>query len=191
MTAILATVLVGYLIGSVPVAYLMARAWGVNIFTVGTGNPGAANVFRTVGRTPGFIVFAADVLKGAGAVALAGLIGIDPAELRIVAGAAVVVGHWYPLFLRFRGGAGLAPAIGLGLGALPLAFLVGVVPGLVVLHRHNSTGHAAGVAFITFLLAGLAQGRFTVALTVTAVAALVMLHARFVASDRSMRQPPA
>ncbi|MSQ33189.1 MAG: hypothetical protein EXR60_02030 [Dehalococcoidia bacterium] len=115
MDGLLASLLLGYALGSVPVVYLLARAWGVDICSVGTGNPGAANVYRAVGRVPGVLVFLADAMKGAGAVLLARALGVAP-ELVVLAGAAAVVGHWYPLALRFRGGAGLATALGRGPG---------------------------------------------------------------------------
>lgn len=144
--------LASYLLGSMPFAYLVARAKGVNIFAVGTGNPGAANVFRSVSRPLGVLVFVLDAGKGLGAVGLGRGLGLEEGWL-IAAGALAILGHAYPLFLGFRGGTGLATAIGAGLGIAPqaglLAFLASVGIALPVL---RSTGHTAGVGIALFLL---------------------------------------
>ena len=186
---LLASGLLGYLLGSLPVAYLVARAKRLDVFTVGTGNPGAANVFRAVGRTAGLLVFAGDALKGAAAVLAAWALGVEPPVWRVAAGAAAVVGHWYPVFLRFRGGAGLATVIGVGVGVLPLAALAGAVPGVLVLARFHSTGHAAGVGVAVFFAVGAALGHLPSAAAVTALAVVVLLFSKFVAHRRSLPRP--
>ncbi len=191
MPGLLASLLLGYALGSVPVAYLLARAWGVDIFSVGTGNPGAANVFRAVGRGPGSLVFLADAMKGAGAVLLARALGVAP-ELVVLAGAAAVVGHWYPLALRFRGGAGLATALGVGLGLLPLAGLVALGPGLAALLRLRSTGPAAAVGNAAFVLASIflgGLGGLLLAAEATALLALVRLQSSLLARWRPAASP--
>lgn len=146
--------LASYLLGSVPFAYLVARAKGVNIFAVGTGNPGAANVFRCVSRPLGVLVFVLDALKGLGAVGIGRAWGFGEGWL-IAAGAFAILGHAYPLFLGFRGGAGLATAIGAGIGIAPqagvLAFAAAVGIALPLL---RSTGHAAGLGLALFLILG-------------------------------------
>lgn len=133
-----------------PVAYLIARAHGVNILEVGTQNPGAANVFRTVSRPMGALVLLLDALKGFLAVAVADSFGVSD-EVAMLAGAAAVVGHWYPIFLRFRGGTGLATAIGVGLGLAPFAGLIGLALGLLALLIVRNTGQAAGIGYTGFL----------------------------------------
>lgn len=104
-------VLLGYLAGSVPFAYLLARRVGIDIRRSGSGNVGAANVLRTAGTWRGVAAMLLDVGKGAAAVALAGL---TPAGAGTIAasGAAAVVGHIYPVWLRFQGGKGVAVAAG-------------------------------------------------------------------------------
>lgn len=189
MTALtlVVSVLVGYLLGSIPVAYLVAKARGIDIFSVGTGNPGTANTFRAVGRGAGLLVFAADVLRGAAAVLIAAMLGVESAELWVLAGAAVVVGHWYPVFLRFRGGAGLASSAGVAVGVLPVAGAIGLAMALLVLVRFRSTGHAGGAGFAAFLLAGAAMGEAVAALAVVGLGAAVLLHARFVLGPSAVR----
>jgi glycerol-3-phosphate acyltransferase PlsY len=107
-----AVLLGAYLLGSIPSAYLVARfAAGVDIRQVGDGNMGAKNTFESVGRLPGLVVAAADVSKGAVAVIMARRLEI-PETVVMLAGACVVLGHDFPLFLRFRGGQGMAAMVG-------------------------------------------------------------------------------
>jgi glycerol-3-phosphate acyltransferase PlsY len=101
-------VLLGYLAGSVPFAFLLARRAGIDVRVTGSGNVGAANVLRTTGVARGLIVMALDVAKGALVVTVAqATTGGAP-----LAGTAAVVGHIYPVWLRFHGGKGVAVAAG-------------------------------------------------------------------------------
>lgn len=104
-------ILLGYLAGSVPFAYLLARRRGIDVRTAGSGNVGAANVLRTTGAWRGVIVMALDVSKGIAAVAIAHLLASGTAMIALT-GAAAVVGHIYPVWLRFHGGKGVAVAAG-------------------------------------------------------------------------------
>jgi glycerol-3-phosphate acyltransferase PlsY len=105
-------VLLAYGIGSVPFALLLARRWGAaDLRRVGSGNLGAANVLRASGVTAGLLVAALDIAKGALSVALARQLS-DQAGAPAAAGLAAVVGHVYPVWLRFRGGKGVATACG-------------------------------------------------------------------------------
>lgn len=113
-------ILVGYLAGSVPFAYLLARRAGVDVRTAGSGNVGAANVLRTAGAWRGMTVMALDVAKGVLAVLLASLMS-SGATLTSLAAAAAVVGHIYPVWLRFHGGKGVAVAAGVFAVLTPLA----------------------------------------------------------------------
>lgn len=132
--SILAAVVVSYLIGSIDFAIFVSRLHGVNIRVHGSGNPGAANVFRTVGVFPGIMVLAGDLLKGVLAAVLgAWAAGIaDPDQVVnpvnswevMLAGAAAVIGHCYPIFHRFRGGKGVATMFGMMLFVLPLVTVV-------------------------------------------------------------------
>ena len=103
--------LLGYLAGSVPFAFLLARRAGVDVRVAGSGNVGAANVLRTAGARRGAAVMALDVMKGAGAVWLAHS-AAPGAPVAAVTGAAAIVGHIYPVWLRFHGGKGVAVAAG-------------------------------------------------------------------------------
>lgn len=104
-------ILLGYLAGSVPFAYLLARLKGIDVRSAGSGNVGAANVLRTTGPWRGVIVMSLDVAKGIGAVAIAHMLAGGTALIAL-SGAAAVVGHVYPVWLRFHGGKGVAVAAG-------------------------------------------------------------------------------
>jgi glycerol-3-phosphate acyltransferase PlsY len=105
------SILLGYLAGSVPFAYLLARRRGIDVRTAGSGNVGATNVLRTTGPWRGVIVMALDMSKGMAAVALATLLAGGTA-LVALSGAAAIVGHIYPVWLKFHGGKGVAVAAG-------------------------------------------------------------------------------
>jgi len=122
-----AVVLAAYLIGSIPFALILARRWGADLRQVGSGNLGAANVMRASGVAAGMLVAALDMGKGAASVWLATRIG-DGAELPAAAGLAAIVGHVYPVWLRFRGGKGVATACGVFSILTPLA----VPPALAI-----------------------------------------------------------
>lgn len=123
-----------YLIGAVPFGYLIARSRGVDIFKHGSGNIGATNVGRILGRKFGILVFVLDFAKGAlptgVAVALARAfdLGLAPATAGVVAGLSAFLGHCFPIYLGFRGGKGVATATGVVAVLLPapagLAFVI-------------------------------------------------------------------
>ena len=142
----------GYLLGSAPAAYLIARAAGANVYEVGTRNPGAANTFREVGRAAGVAVFAADVLKGALPV-IAGRLLDAPLPAVAAGAAAALLGHWLPVFMRFRGGAGLATAIGSGVALAPLLALIALAVGLVSVVVWRRTVESAAVGYGVMVVA--------------------------------------
>src|SRR5947207_12039006 len=121
-----------YLLGSIPTGYLVARAKGIDIRTVGSGNIGATNVFRILGNSAGIFVLVFDGLKGfAGcawlvdAVILAFPTSPEATEyLRLIAGLAVILGHNYPCWLNFKGGKGIATSAGVLAALVPWALLI-------------------------------------------------------------------
>lgn len=123
-------IVVAYLIGSIPFAFLLARRLGADLRRTGSGNLGAANVMRASGLRAGLLVAGLDVAKGAVGVALASRFS-ENASAPAIAGFAAVVGHIYPVWLRFRGGKGVATACGafsvLTPAAVPPAIAVFVV----------------------------------------------------------------
>ena len=114
------SIIAGYLAGSLPFAFLLARRRGVDVRVAGSGNVGAANVMRTTSPGRAVAVVALDITKGAAAVIAVQLVGGD-ALLAALAGAAAVVGHIYPVWLRFHGGKGVAVAAGVFSVLTPVA----------------------------------------------------------------------
>jgi glycerol-3-phosphate acyltransferase PlsY len=120
-------ILAAYCLGSIPFAFVLARRWGADLRGIGSGNLGAANVVRASGLRAGVIVALLDVAKGAASVMLAERFGASTAAPAL-AGVAAVVGHVYPVWLRFRGGKGVATACGVFSVLTPVA----VPPALAV-----------------------------------------------------------
>ncbi len=123
--------LVGYLLGSVNFAVLVAKRHGIDILKEGSGNPGATNVKRVLGKGPGNLVFALDALKGAAGTYLPFLLAdaVSPGAPRfeaLVAGlAGTLLGHCFSCFLGFKGGKGVASTIGGLLVLLPIPIVIG------------------------------------------------------------------
>ena len=159
----IASAIVAYLLGSIPFAVFVAKLAGVDIFKVGTGNPGASNVFRKVGRRYGAVVFGLDIAKGAVAVVVAMLLGC-PALFLPVASVFAIVGHWLPAFMRFKGGAGLATGVGIGVALTGGWGLVAAAAGLVVLPFIKDGPRAAAVTLAAAVVAAFLTGPNWVAL---------------------------
>ena len=170
-----ATVLLAaYLVGSIPFSYIIARRRGVDVRTVGSGNVGATNVMRSVGRGAGLAAFALDFLKGTVATLVAMSIEGDGA-LPALAAAAAVLGHMYPVWLRFRGGKGVATGAGAFLPLVPLATVAALAAfGLALaVTRYVSVSSLVGCATLAALAFAL-RGPSPVALAATATALLVL-----------------
>ena len=125
-------VLTAYLLGSVPTGYIVGSLAGVDVRKAGSGNVGATNVARVVGKRQGIFTLVADAAKGFIPVILALNLGLTPVATVFV-GIAAFLGHLYPVFLRFRGGKGVATALGVFLGLAPAATVVLTVVFVVVL----------------------------------------------------------
>ena len=109
-----------YAIGSLPTAYLFTRyILGQDIWQIGDFNSGAANVFRNVGAKAGVAVGAIDIIKGALVIVLA-MVLVDDTRMEMMAGAAALAGHNFPVHLRFRGGRGAATAVGILIASVPI-----------------------------------------------------------------------
>ena len=178
IVAAIATAVIAYLLGSLPFAVLVARTAGVDIFETGTGNPGASNVFRKVGRKHGAIVFALDIIKGVVAVLVGMLLGCPDV---LLPGAAVfaIVGHWLPVFMRFKGGAGLATGLGVGVALLGWWGLIPTVAGLASLPITKDGPRSAAVALVVAVAVGLATGPNWIALGGMVVILALMLGRLF------------
>jgi glycerol-3-phosphate acyltransferase PlsY len=147
--AILAAAAIGYLLGSIPFGLLLTRLAGLgDIRQIGSGSIGATNVLRTGNKAVAALTLLFDVLKGA-AAALIGSAWSEEAAL--AAGAAVVIGHMFPVWLRFRGGKGVATALGV---LLVLAWKVALIAGLVWLAAAAIFRYSSLAALVAAFAAG-------------------------------------
>ena len=150
ITAYLLTALGAYLLGSIPTGFLVAKAKGIDIRSVGSGNIGATNAMRVLGKPAGISVLLADAAKGFAAVWLASLLfesnqAGDLQTLRVVAGICAVLGHNYTCWLKFKGGKGIATTAGVYIALAPLPLLIALVVFIlaVLVTRYISVGSIA------------------------------------------------
>lgn len=157
-----AVVVIGsYLLGSIPFGYLAGRIAGIDIRKCGSGNVGATNVIRTLGKGYGYPVFVADFLKGFAAVKVSLLITTrvqpewnSPEMFGILAAISSVIGHSFPVWLRFKGGKGVATSAGALFGLAPVAALVGAAIWALTfcLTRYVSVASIAAAAALPFII---------------------------------------
>jgi glycerol-3-phosphate acyltransferase PlsY len=172
---LLPSLLIGYIVGSLPIGYLVARRTrGVDLRRVGSGNVGATNVYRTSGVGMALAVMIADAAKGAGAVLLAGA-GANA----VAAGVAAVIGHIYPVWLGFKGGKGVATAGGAFtvLSPLPTAIAAAAFAVIVARTRLVSLGSIVATVLLP-VVEWMAPGLRAVDIGATAVAALILFRHR-------------
>lgn len=170
----------GYLIGSIPSGYLVAKSRGIDIRQHGSGNIGATNVRRTLGKGPGNLVFICDVLKGLIAVIIGKVVASSAhfhfiennsfatatshqvfsfpvAVAALIAGVACILGHNFPVWLKFKGGKGIATSAGVMIGMMPLVAIGAALVWLVVFYstRYVSLGSIAAAVSLPILVLGL------------------------------------
>ena len=176
----LQVIAVAYLIGSIPFSFLVARAFGVHdVRQVGSGNVGATNVLRSAGKAAGALALLLDLGKGAAASALAGRLAPGEAALCGAAAVAAVVGHMYPVWLRFQGGKGVATGLGAFAPLVPKAALgaLAVFAFTALATRFVSLGSVAGGVALAGLALAL-RGPDPVAIAAALAAALVIFRHR-------------
>lgn len=174
MLIILSFVALAYIVGSIPSSYIFGRVLkGIDIREHGSGNVGATNTFRVLGKTPGVIVLLIDILKGTVAVTLLAvfcyrlLVGISKTEidmlsvsgpsyilLQIILGLAAICGHIWTIFLKFKGGKGVATSAGVLIGLEPVTMSIVTVIFLVVLvfTRYVSLSSIVAVTCLPILI---------------------------------------
>jgi glycerol-3-phosphate acyltransferase PlsY len=164
---------IAYLIGTFPSAALVARANGVDIRSVGSGNPGASNVTRVLGWRRGVWVFVLDAAKGALAAGLGLALSGRPAGYAL--GAAAVLGHVFPVWQRFRGGKGVATGGGVAAVMSPIAFALLVALWFAV-SRLSKKASIASIAVVALLPVGVAieQRTWWEVLAIMGICVLVM-----------------
>ena len=133
VVSILLITIIGYFLGAISFAVIMARSKGVDIFKEGSGNPGATNVKRILGKKWGYTVFALDALKGFTAAGLP-LIVYGDDRLALIGLVAAILGHSFSVFLKFRGGKGVATTIGGLLALMCPVVLIGLVVWLIIFY---------------------------------------------------------
>ncbi|MBN1367525.1 MAG: glycerol-3-phosphate acyltransferase [Dehalococcoidales bacterium] len=147
-------VLLSYLIGAVPTAYIAGRlAAGIDIRKIGDDNMGAANTYRELGHKTGVAVFFLDAFKGILVILIARWAHLSQ-ELVLLCGVAAVVGHNWPVYLRFRGGRGESTAIGILYVLVPIPMLIMTGPAFITLVWKKNVILASAVLFIPLSLIG-------------------------------------
>ena len=165
---------VGYLVGSLPFGYWVAKANGVDIFTVGSCSPGATNVKRSVGKNAGNLVFILDFLKGLLATGWIGFLDTDPLY-GLIGLLAAVVGHSFSLFTKFRGGKGVAAMLGGVMALMPWAALVGVAIWVIVFYSTRYVSVASIVLAASLPVTNWSRGEDALLLWVSVGLAVVVI----------------
>jgi glycerol-3-phosphate acyltransferase PlsY len=152
---LLAIPFVAYLLGSIPFGLILAKLFGgKDVRKTGSGNIGATNVVRAAGLPAGILTLILDAAKGAAAVFLAAKLSNDSAAWMMIAALAALAGHCFPVWLKFKGGKGVATAAGVFLVLCPIAFLGDVILFILVVlfWRFVSLGSIAAAAAMPLLL---------------------------------------
>lgn len=159
ITLLLFAALVGYLLGSLPFAIIISKVFGLaDPRSFGSGNPGATNVLRTGNKGAAALTLVGDIFKGYVAVILATQLQPEQPEIAAIAGLAAFFGHLFPVFLKFKGGKGVATALGVMAGFSGGLALICVVVWLVVAW---TTRYSSLAALMAAAVAPLAAGMLT------------------------------
>jgi glycerol-3-phosphate acyltransferase PlsY len=186
MPAIIGSAVAAYLIGSIPFGFLIGKARGIDLRKVGSGNYGATNVYRALNLRFAVLVFLLDLAKGLIGTRIVPdlwVAGAGTEWLRFVCGLSVIAGSVASVIMRFRGGKGVATAVGVFLGLAPLATVIclGVWGGLFARFRYVSLGSITGAALLPVLVAVFGWpdfGRDPVFYLAVVVAAIVIVRHR-------------
>ena len=166
-----------YLLGSIPTGLLLGKAYGIDVRKEGSGNIGATNLYRTVGRKVGVMTLFGDCLKGLLPV-LAVKYSTLPHEYAAWVGLAAFCGHVFSVFLKFRGGKGVATALGVFLALSPLAVAValGVFGVLMLVWRYVSLGSIGAAAVMPIAVWALEGGRVMGVVTMIVAVIVIFRH---------------
>jgi len=183
-------IVISYLVGSIPFGYVIAIAKGVDVRKEGSGNIGATNVGRVLGRKFGAIIFVLDLLKGFVVVLLVPILVSDiefPATsdklLVILCGLCVLLGHAFPVYLKFKGGKAVATSFGvfIWLAPIPVAIAFGVWILTVIVSRYVSLGSMVGAIALMGGVIGLGSspfgsGTYLTALSIAVAILIIIKH---------------
>ncbi len=172
--------IVSYLLGAVPFGLLVARMHGVDIRSKGSGNIGATNVLRVIGKGWGVFTFVLDALKGFIPAFIFPMVGNLDSEWGVLFGLAAIIGHTFPVYLKFKGGKGVATSAGMLLGVAPLAIGVGFACWVIcmVLSRYVSLSSIiAAIAVAVTVWVDPRQESIAIRVSLTIMAGLIVwLH---------------
>ena len=153
---------IGYLLGAIPFGLLLAKAHGIDLRSIGSGNIGATNVARALGKKWAYICFGLDCLKGLLPMLIAkSMVDTPPAVIELwlwlAVGCAAILGHIFPVYIKFKGGKGVATSLGVMLGLYPYYTIPGVIAfviwaGIVLIWRYISLASIAAAAAFPLLL---------------------------------------
>ena len=176
-TIIAILLVAAYLLGSVPTGLLLGKAYGIDVRKEGSGNIGATNLYRTVGRMVGVTTLIGDCLKGLLPV-LAVKYSTLPAEFAAWVGLAAFCGHVFSVFMRFKGGKGVATALGVFLALAPLAVGIALVVFIVLMliWRYVSLGSIAAAATMPLAVTLLGGGKTLIMVTLIIAVVVIGKH---------------
>jgi glycerol-3-phosphate acyltransferase PlsY len=183
MGAYIVVLVVSYFLGSVPAGFLAGKARGIDVRTVGSGNIGATNVFRVLGKTAGTVVLLADALKGFAAARWSPLLAVymfpgaaaQQENLALAAGAAAILGHNFTCWLHFKGGKGISTSGGVVLAWAPLACLTALALwGVVFVMTKFVSVASIAAALILPVAVWFWKGSLTMTVVMAALSALAI-----------------
>lgn len=170
-------IIFAFVLGSIPFGVLVAKIYGVDLKKVGSGNIGATNVLRTMGKWPAVFTLVGDTMKGAMAI-MAGRLIVSDVTVEGTIGVAAILGHNYSVFLKFNGGKGVATSLGVLLVYSPVAALVTVAIWFIVifLTRYSSLGAIISFAALPFTVyaTDYSKGKIMVSLLISGL--LIFRH---------------
>lgn len=171
------TAIASYLLGSIPTGYLFAKAKGIDIRTVGSGNIGATNAFRVLGKTIGITVLLIDLLKGFVACRYVAFGPTAPSEAhQMIAGLFAILGHNYTCWLRFKGGKGIATSAGVLLALVPAGFAIAATVFFVVLAMSRYVSLSSIIAAIVLPIGVWLAGGTTRMIVLTTFLSLMAIY---------------
>ena len=182
-----------YILGSIPFGLILAKLFGgTDVRKGGSGNIGATNVARVIGPVAGILTLILDVAKGSAAVLLAARLSQDSATWMMIAALAALAGHCFPIWLKFKGGKGVATAAGMFLVLCPLAFLGSVILFVLVVTfwRYVSLGSISAAAAMPLLMYFLWAPRHAPPLVITfgSLAAALLIVCKHAGNIRRLAQ---
>jgi len=174
--ALCIVVAAAYLLGSIPTGLLLGKAYGIDVRKEGSGNIGATNLYRTVGRKVGIITLIGDCLKGLLPVVLVSFSAL-PSEFAAWVGLGAFCGHVFSVFLKFKGGKGVATALGVFLALAPLAVAIAIAlfAVLMFIWRYVSLGSISAAAVMPLAVYFLGGSR-TVTIVTLIIALIVIVR---------------